>query len=45
MKKSKNGKIQISVQCLDDAKLIKEVRNYAKQRTIEELKKEEKLCQ
>jgi len=43
MKKSKNGKIQISVQCLDNAKLIKEVRNYAKQRTIEELKKEEKL--
>jgi group I intron endonuclease len=40
---SKNGKIQISVQCLNDAKLIKEVRNYAKQRTIEELKKEEKL--
>lgn len=41
MKKSKNGNIQISVQC--HPKVIKEVRNYAKQRTIEELKKEEKL--
>jgi len=41
MKPSKNGKVQISVQC--HPKVIKEVREYAKQRTIEQLKKEEKL--
>jgi len=41
MKPSKNGNIQISVQC--HPKVIKEVREYAKQRTIEQLKKEEKL--
>jgi len=43
MKQSKNGKVQISVQCHPDKKVIKEVREYAKQRTIEQLKKEEKL--
>lgn len=37
MKKSKNGNIQISVQC--HPKVIKEVREYAKKRTQEEQKK------
>jgi len=43
MKPSKNGNIQISVQCHPDKKVIKEIREYAKQRTIEQLKKEERL--
>lgn len=41
MKQSKNGNIQISVQCLPCLK--KEIKAYAKKRTEEELKKEEKL--
>jgi len=39
MKKSKNGNIQISVQCLPSLK--KEIKAYAKTRTQEELKKEQ----
>ena len=41
MKTSKNGNIQISVQCLPSLK--KEIKDYAKKRTQEELKKLEKL--
>lgn len=38
MKPSKNGNIQISVQCLPSLK--EEVKAYAKKRTLEELLKE-----
>lgn len=41
MKPSKNGNIQISVQCLPSLK--KEIKEYAKKRTQEEQKKLEKL--
>jgi len=39
VKPSKNGNIQISVQCLPSLK--KEIKAYAKKRTQEELKKEQ----
>lgn len=40
MKQSKNGNIQISVQCHKSEQVVNDVRAYAKKRTQEELLKE-----